>query len=414
MYLQHISLKNFRNYLRLELDLPQGVTVVQGRNAQGKTNLLEAIAYLATGKSLRALTERELVHWLAFEQEPIPYAEVAGDVLRDGIITRLRIVLTQQGGRGSGSGLRKVVMINGVRQRTIDLLGILPIVLFLPEDISLVSGPPSARRKYLNLLLCQIDREYCSHLDAYTKVVTRRNAQLRAFQGKRPDPTLLAFWNDALVEHGTYIIHRRQEIIARLDELVREQHRILTAGHGRLRVEYRPSLTLIPPSTQVPKAQLALALAKEPVAYTPPPILPPHKIRKRFQETLNTLQREEIEAGATLVGPHRDEMAFLLDGRDVRTFGSRGQQRTVALAVKLAEVQLIEEALGTSPLLLLDDVMSELDEERRARVLHVVRQVPQAILTTTDWDVFDADFLAHAYCLQVNEGILTEKTPDTP
>ncbi len=406
MYLTHLSLKNFRNYLRLELPLPQGVTVIQGRNAQGKTNLLEAIAYLATSKSLRALTERELVHWLSFEREPIPFAEVSGDVQHNGHTTHLRIVLTQQGGRGSGSGFRKVVTINGVRKRALDLLGILPVVLFLPEDITLVAGAPSVRRRYLNLLLCQIDREYCQHLDAYNKVITRRNAQLRAFQGRRPDPALMAYWNEALVEHGAYILHKRQEIVARLDTLVREQHRALAPRQGRLRVEYRSTISVNGTRAVVPKEQLALALHEEPVAYVPQPVVPLSRLQKRFGEQLEHVQRQEVEAGMTLIGPHRDDMVFLLEGRDVRTYGSRGQQRTVALSMKLAEVQLIQEALQASPLLLLDDVMSELDEERRQRVLDVVVHVPQAIITTTDWAPFHADFLSQAHRLEVAEGII--------
>ncbi len=406
MYLQHLSLKNFRNYLRLELPLPRGITVIQGRNAQGKTNLLEAIAYLATGKSLRALSERELVHWLSFEREPIPFAEVNGEIQRNGHTTRLRLVLTQQGGRGSGSGFRKVVTINGVRKRVLDILGILPVVLFLPEDITLISGAPSIRRRYLNLLLCQIDREYCRHLEAYNKVVTRRNAQLRAFQGKRLDPALLVYWNDALVEHGAYILHKRQEIVAQLDALVREQHRTLAPRQGRLRVEYRSTLAMNGNRPSVPREQLALALQEEPVAYLPQPVVPIPRLEKRFGEQLEQLQRQEVDAGMTLVGPHRDDMVFLLEGRDVRTYGSRGQQRTIALSMKLAEVQLIQEALGGSPLLLLDDVMSELDAERRQRVLDVVLHVPQAILTTTDWAPFPPDFLAQVHRLEVAEGII--------
>ncbi len=405
-YLRHLSLKNFRNYLRLELDLPRGITVVQGRNAQGKTNLLEAITYLATSKSMRALSDGEVVHWLTLEREPIPFAEVAGEVQYDGDVNILRIVLTQQGGRGSGSGFRKVVTINGTRKRALDLLGLLPVVLFLPEDVHLVAGPPSGRRRYLNLLLCQMDREYCRHLDAYNKVVARRNAQLRALQGRPFDENLIAYWDEALVEHGAYIIHKRQEVINRLDVLAREQHRLLTGDGGRLRVAYRPALNLSNEANGVPREQLALRMPGQPVAYVPQPVWPVPRLRKRFAEHLARNRRRELEAGMTLVGPHRDDLAFLLDGWDMRTYGSRGQQRTTALALKLAEVQVLEEALGASPLLLLDDVMSELDEERRRRVLQVVASVPQAIITTTDWSDFSPEFLRAANCLQVVEGVI--------
>jgi len=404
--LQHLSLKNFRNYLRLELPLPAGIIVIQGGNAQGKTNLLDAITYLATSKSLRALAERELVHWLTYEREPLPFAEVAGEVQRNGITTRVRIVLTQQMGRGNGRTFQKVVTINGVRKRALDLLGILPTVLFLPEDIDLVSGRPSGRRRYLNLALCQMDREYCHHLDAYNKIVARRNAQLRALQGRPYDEALLAYWDEALVEHGAYIIRKRQEFIAHLDVVAREHHRGLTSGEGRLRVAYRPSLPLASGDQPVPEEQLALTLHEEPVAYTPQPVWDMARIRKRFQSVLADVHRQDLEAGVTLVGPHRDDMAFLVDGRDLRTYGSRGQQRTAAVALKLAEVQVLKDVLGVSPILLLDDVMSELDQERRRRVLDLVLAVPQAIVTTTDWSDFTSEFLAQVHRLQVTGGVI--------
>jgi len=408
MYLQHLSLKNFRNYLRLELPFPAGITVVQGGNAQGKTNLLEAITYLATSRSLRALTERELVHWLTYEREPLPFAEAAGEIQGNGLTTRVRIVLTQQAGRGNGPSFKKVVTINGARKRALDLLGLLPTVLFLPEDIDLIAGSPTRRRRYLNMTLCQVDREYCRHLDAYNKVVARRNAQLRALQGRRYDEALLAYWDEALVEHGAYIVHKRQEIITRLDVVAREQHRSLVAGSGRLRVEYRPSLSLSARTEEVPEGQLALALHEQPVAYIPQPVWPVARIRRRFQQVLEQVRGRELEAGMTLVGPHRDDVAFLLDGRDLRTYGSRGQQRTAALATKLAEVQVIREVLGMSPILLLDDVMSELDAHRRRRVLDLVAEVPQAIITTTDWADFTPEFLDRVHRLEVEDGVIRE------
>lgn len=408
MYLQHLSLKNFRNYLRLELSFPPGVTVVQGDNGQGKTNLLEAIVFLATSKSLRATHDRELVHWLAFEQEPIPFAEAAGEVQHDGRVTRIRIVLTQQKGRDLEGGFRKVITIDGLRRRALDLLGLLPVVVFMPEDLLLISGAPSLRRRYLNLVLCQIDREYCRHLDAYNKVVARRNAQLRDFQGKAFDEDLLAYWDEALVRHGAFIMHRRQALLSRLDVLAREHHASLAPSQGRLRVLYQPALL---ESTQEKAAQLSLPMPQEPVAYREEPVLPVEAWERRLRHALRRTRAQEAHLGMTLVGPHRDEVVFLLDGRDVRVYGSRGQQRTVALALKFAEVQLLTETLGTSPVLLLDDVMSELDAQRRERVIDLVGQVPQAIITTTDWADFTANFLAQAHCLRVEGGVIKAASP---
>ena len=411
MYLRHLSLRNFRNYLRLELTLPPGVTVVQGGNAQGKTNLLEAIVFLATSKSLRAQSDRELIHWLAYEQEPIPFAEVAGEVETNGHTTHLRLVLTQQSSGGLHPRFRKVITINGVRKRVLDLLGILPVVIFMPEDVLLIAGSPSLRRRYLNMLLCQVDREYCRHLEAYNKVVLRRNAQLRELQGRSWDENLLAYWDEALIEHGAYLIHRRQALLSRLDQLAREHHTALAPHQGRLRVVYRPSVSPSQKPTVETETQRPMPWSQEPVTYTPQPVWSAETWCQEFQAALERLRDEELAAGITLVGPHRDDMMFLLDGRDVRVFGSRGQQRTVALALKLAEVQVITETLHSSPILLLDDVMSELDAQRRHRVLDLILQVPQAILTTTDWSDFTPEFLARAQCLEVRDGVLTPISP---
>ncbi len=409
MYLQHLSLKNFRNYLRLELSLSAGITVLQGDNAQGKTNLLEAIVFLATSKSLRAHSDRELIHWLAHEREAIPFAEVSGEIQHNGDVTRLRLVLTQQQRANTQPGIRKTVTINGVRKRVLDLLGILPVVIFMPEDVLLIAGSPSLRRRYLNILLCQIDREYCRHLEAYNKVLVRRNAQLRDLQGRQPDPHLLAYWDEALINHGAYLLHKRQAVLSRLDELARAHHTTLAPQQGRLRVVYRPAL----PIENTPAAeahQLSLPLPQE-LAHPPHPVWSVEQWRALFTTALENARKEELSAGVTLLGPHRDDVMFLLDGQDVRLYGSRGQQRTVALALKLAEVQVITEALNTSPILLLDDVMSELDAQRRHRVLDLVAQVPQAILTTTDWADFTPEFLAQAQCLEVHDGVLRPVTP---
>lgn len=404
MYLQHLSLKNFRNYLRLELPLPPGVTVVQGGNGQGKTNLLESVVFLATSKSLRATHDRELVNWLAFEREPIPFAEVAGEVQQDGRVTSVRIVLAQQKGRDPQGGFQKAITIDGVQRRALELLGLLPVVVFMPEDLLLISGPPSLRRRYLNLLLCQVDREYCQHLDAFNKVVARRNAQLREFQGQPVNSDLMAFWDERFIRHAAFIMHRRQALISRLDVLARGHHAALAAQQGRLRLVYRPALS---PASAAERLQRPLPMPQEPVAYGEEPVPPIQTWAKRLQRALAETREEEAQRGMTLVGPHRDELVFFMDGRDIRVYGSRGQQRTVALALKFAEVELITEALGTSPILLLDDVMSELDAQRRERVIQLVQQVPQAIITTTDWSDFTPDFLRQVHRLHVEAGLIS-------
>jgi DNA replication and repair protein RecF len=382
MRLTHLSLHNFRNYVRLDLDLPPGVTVLVGDNAQGKTNLLEAIYYLAISRSPHAGADREMVNWLAVEQEPLPYARLVGRVARRAGEVSIEITLTQQA--NNGARYRKQIRLNGVAKRAMDLLGQITVVLFLPEDIALVSGSPSRRRRYLDATLCQIDPPYCRALSRYNQVVTQRNALLRDLRERGGDPGQLAFWDERLVEHGAYLVARRRETLVRLDELTRTVHGELTDGQEGLRLRYLPSVELD-----------GLETADAIVA--------------AFQTQLEALRRREIAAGMTLIGPHRDEVRFLIDEVDAGIFGSRGQQRTVTLALKLAEVDLMRLETGEHPLLLLDDVLSELDVNRRRFLVDRLDNGPeQAIITTTDLNTIPEAFLERCRLWKVQMGRLGE------
>ena len=380
MRLTHLSLHNFRNYIRLDLDLPPGVTVLLGGNAQGKTNLLEAIYYLATSRSPHAGADRELVNWLAVEQEPLPYARLVGRVARGGSDLTIEITLTQQA--NDGTRYRKHIRLNGVARRAMDLLGQLAVVLFLPEDITLVPGPPSLRRRYLDAALCQIDPPYCRALSRYNRVVTQRNALLRDLRERGGDPAQLAFWDERLVEHGAYLIAHRREALVALDELAHAIHRKLTDSAERLHLRYVPSVEI--------NGQGAV-----------------DAVGTAFQTQLQALRQREIAAGMTLVGPHRDEVRFLINDADAGVYGSRGQQRTATLALKLAEVDLMRREMGEHPVLLLDDVLSELDAQRRRFLLHWLDDGPQqAIITTTDLHSLPATFLQRCQLWQVQMGRL--------
>ncbi len=384
MRLTHLSLHNFRNYVRLDLDLPDGVTVLLGDNAQGKTNLLEAIYYLATTRSPHAGADRELVNWLAAEEEPLPYARLVGRVARDTSDLTIEITLTQQ--PNNGNRYRKQIRLNGVPRRAMDLLGQLNVVLFLPEDIALVSGPPSLRRRYLDAMLCQIDPPYCRALSRYNQIVTQRNALLRDLRERGGDPSQLAFWDERLVEHGTYLVTRRREALVTLDELARVVHDELTDGVERLRLDYLPSVEI-----QGQEGTSAVGTA--------------------FQAQLRTLRQREIAAGMTLLGPHRDEVRFSINDADAGVYGSRGQQRTVALALKLAEVDMMRRETAHDPVLLLDDVLSELDTHRRRFLVHWLASSggpQQAIVTTTDLHTLPEMFLQHCQLWRVQMGRLSE------
>lgn len=395
MRLNHLSLTNFRNYARLELGLPDRLTVFQGANAQGKTNLLEAIHLLATGRSPRAVAERELINWLELDG-PLPYARLVGEIGEGNTTERLELVLelSRNGGAG-GPSVRKQVRINGVAKRALDLIGRLHVVLFLPEDISLVDGAPSGRRRYLDIALCQIDPIYCRALAEYTKVLTQRNALLKRLRDEGGDPGQLTFWDSQLAEHGAMLLSRRGRAIHVLAGLAADRHRELTGGAERLRLVYQPS----PDPVRL--------LAHRPVGEAVAPgyaDLPSDRIAERLLAELRATHRRDVAVGVSLLGPHRDDLAFVVEERDLRAFGSRGQQRTAALALKLAEVQMMRDVTGGSPLLLLDDVMSELDALRRHTLLDALAGVGQALVTTTDWADFTPELLAHARRLRVEMG----------
>lgn len=407
MFLTHLTLDHFRNYHSLSHDFAAPFTLVQGRNAQGKTNLLEAIYYLATSKSSHARTEKEVVGWSA-EGEPIPYSRIRGVVQQKNGEVELEVLFSP---RGDDGNFAKQVRVNGIARRSMDLIGHLRAVLFLPEDVVLVAGSPGERRRYLDVALCQIDRTYCRHLSLCQKVTTQRNSllrQLRERNASHRDPGVVAqlrFWDEQLVVHGAFVLARRYAFLARLDPTARTLHRELSAGLEELQLVYLPSFDpgflgetdyrrlvggdVTPQTGRLPDAPFALTALQE-----------------TFQKKLESRRSREIAAGATLYGPHRDDLAFLVNERDLRTYGSRGQQRTGALALKLAEVQAMTAETGEAPLLLLDDVMSELDAQRRATLLAALAGVEQAVITATDWEDFAPDFRAQAQLLHVDNGIL--------
>ncbi len=436
MKLNYLSLTNFRNYARLELGLPDRLTVVQGPNAQGKTNLLEAIHLLATGRSPRAVAERELINWLALDSS-LPYARLTADIGEGAHAQRLELVLevarypgTAAGGyspglaangtangtdgvripgaTGNGPVIRKQVRINGTPRRALELVGRLRVVLFLPEDVSLVAGAPSERRRYLDIALCQIAPAYCRALSEYNRVIGQRNALLKRLRDEGGDARQLHFWDARAAESGSLIVHQRLHAIQQLDRMATERHADLTEGSEKLVLRYLPGLDLEAPAGHDGAGQpYRRRLGEVPAAYL---ALSREAIQERILAQLRALQRREIAAGTSLAGPHRDDMSFTVDGHDLRAFGSRGQQRTAALALKLAEVQLMQHTTGESPLLLLDDVMSELDAVRRQTLLAALSGVAQAIVTTTDWNDFSPELLHHAATLHVEGGLLSPVT----
>lgn len=393
MWLQRLSLTNYRNYVRLELHLPPGLSIIQGQNAQGKSNLLEAIAYLATSRSPRTASDAELVNWLALE-EPFPYARLAADLQRGEHLDRVDITLLPANGNG---GFRKQVRINGVVRRALDLVGLLLVVLFRPEDVDLIAGAPAGRRRYLDIAICQIDPVYCRALSEYNRALEQRNALLRSVQPGPEAAAQLRFWDEKLAETGGLIMARRQWLINALEKAAALHHLDLSGGYERLRLRYLPSFDPGRPPTR----DTTPMIAETGVRYED---LTPEGVGSVFLAWLHQNRSRDLAAGMTLLGPHRDDVGFYLGERPLRHFGSRGQQRTAALAAKLAELTIMTEATGTTPVLLLDDVMSELDADRRAMLLQVLTTAAQAIVTTTDWHPFSPAVLAQAHTWRVHSG----------
>lgn len=408
MRLTHLSLNHFRNYHSLDLDFSGALTLLQGDNAQGKTNLLEAVHFLATSKSIHAQSEREVVNWGAAD-EPIPYARIAGAVARsdDPRPLGLEILLTP---RGDGVNFKKQVRVNGVNKRSMDFVGLLRAVLFLPEDIALVADGPGVRRRYLDIALCQMDRTYCRALSAYQKVVTQRNSLLKTLRDQGASPTApataaqLGFWDEQLVRHGSLVMARRGEFIRALEAVARIRHAELSDDRETLAIYYMPSFNAgLMSEANYQQLKNGRGLILEAVDVSAP--LPDAEtVAARYLAQLEAQRARELAAGGTLYGPHRDDLRLLANGRDLRLYGSRGQQRTAALALKLAEVRVMTEDTGAAPVLLLDDVMSELDARRRSALLSALDHVRQAIITATDWDDFTPEFRRQAQQLTVRDG----------
>jgi len=385
LLLERLTLDHYRNYTRLEARFGEGVIVLQGPNAQGKTNLLEAIYLLATTKSARTRTDADLITWGAPDPfSPTAFARITAHVARGRGPVDVEILIqdlsgasaadrTMADGRsaagrkvavpiGAGQSARKRFKVNGVPRRAGEVLGQVNAVLFAPADVAIVDGSPSARRRYLDVILCQTHPSYYRALQSYNKVLVQRNSLLRGIRDRVQPPETLAFWDGKLVEYGATVVVQRAEALAYLADAAAAQYGRVSGGRERLETTYLSS---------IPLEGAAVAGMG---------------VRETFEAELAAQRAREIGAGVSLAGPHRDDIGLAVGGVDVTQFGSRGQQRSVALALKLAELAYIRRETGEWPILLLDDATSELDAPRRAAVLELTRAIPQVFLTTAEPD----------------------------
>ncbi len=396
MYLKHLSLTNYRNYIRLEQSFPERTILVQGDNAQGKTNLLEAIYYLATTRSPIVGSDRHLLNWAA-GTEPLPFARLVGDVERAGGSRHVEITLVREPtAGGTADRLARRIRVNGVDKRAVDVLGQLNVVLFLPQDIDLVAGAPALRRRYLDATLCQVDPAYTRHLQRYNRVLVQRNHLLRRLRERRDDAAHLSYWDEQLARWGALVTGRRWQAIRHLEVAAEAVQPELTGGAEQLVLRYEASLPL--------PAGLDLSRAPDGDPDQPLPALADSALA-----ALGQARPRDLGSGITTVGPHRDELRFVANNVDIGLLGSRGQQRTVALALKLAELRFMAQESGEMPVLLLDDVMSELDRPRGQYLLGAVSAASQVIITTTDPGLYPPDFVQRAVLWQVKQGLITQQ-----
>ena len=411
MRLSYLRLSNFRNLAEVELEVPPGVSVYFGQNAQGKTSLVEAVYLLAIARSFRAENERELVNFGAAleggqalvdglveedapEERPHPNPLPGGEgtPARHRVIIGWRVHLNPRIEYGAGSSpppqgggdvgragyrVRKEIRVNRVRRTAGSLVGLVHAVLFSVQDIGLVQGPPSARRRFLDILISQADPLYLQGLQRYQRVLQQRNRLLRLRREGRAKPDEMEFWDDELVREGAWLTWRRNEVMGVLAPACLRHHCDLVGPGETLELRYRPS---------VPLTASADGMADS------------------YHEALRAVASRERATAATAAGPHRDDFDIIVNGVDMGAFASRGQARTLALSLRLAEAEALSAARGTGPLLLLDDALSEMDADRRRRVLEKAARYPQVLITTTDMEQVSGFFGADAAYFRVEGG----------
>jgi DNA replication and repair protein RecF len=399
MYIEYLSLTNFRNYARLEIMLPDAPVVIYGENAQGKTSLLEAIYYLATSKSPYTTSDRQIIHWCT-ENDPLPFARLAADVdgKRQGM-NRLEVTLMLERMPDGSQRFRKVVRQNGVDKRVMDTVGMVNVVLFLPRDLTLIEGSPADRRRFMDITLSQIEADYAATLEKYEKTLPQRNALLRRIAEKQSSVKELPYWDEQLIDCGSRIIAARQRFLREVEVQAQREHYDLTGRKETLTLRYQPNFNpTVSGDGQLSFDLLGLDLHRE---------LTAEQIAPQFAEQLANEQQESILRGVTLSGPHRDELRIHINERDAGLYGSRGQARTAVMSLKLAELAWMREKTGEPPILLLDEVAAELDSKRRAYLLDRIDGSTQTLLTTTELDIFTPSFLKRASVWQVENGKIT-------
>ncbi|MDP6421262.1 MAG: DNA replication and repair protein RecF [SAR202 cluster bacterium] len=386
-----MSLVNYRCYEHLELGFGAGFILLEGNNGQGKSALLEAVYLLAIAKAGRASSDRELVRWHV-RRDPYSHAQVAAQVTEPAGTTKLQAdfrplprtrgdddIAATNGADPDEFAFQKSFRVNGIGRPASGVVGILNAVMFGAEDLELVFGNPSVRRRYIDILVSQIDDRYLKSLQRYQKVLTQRNRLLKLLRGRSASLDELQFWNEELVSEGTIIMERRARSLASLDGIAAPIHSEISGNDELLRLVYRPNVEFEPEADE-------------------------RSISASFRDALARAIDREIAQGFTSCGPHRDDLAPLIGEMEASAYASRGQARTIVLAMKLAEAEHLKTRRGEEPVLLLDDVLSELDLVRRSLVLDRIESYQQCLVTTADPGVIPSSRTSKLRRYSVNAG----------
>ncbi len=339
MIIKSLEIADYRNYDSLHIDFSSGTNILYGDNAQGKTNILEAIYMSATTKSHKGTKDKDVVNFMKEEAHIRTYLE------KEGIETRVDMHLRKNKSKGIAIDGQKI-------KKAAQLLGLLNVVFFSPEDLSIIKNGPAERRRFVDMELCQLDQFYLYNLNNYNKIVNQRNKLLKDMYFNPSLRDTLNIWDSQLISFGSKIIERRQLFVEQLNEIILEIHRKLSGGRENLVIQYEPDVLI-----------------------------------DEYEKKMSLNQERDVKLKQTSTGPHRDDFSFVVGDIDIRKFGSQGQQRTAALSLKLSEIELVKKMTRDNPVLLLDDVLSELDSNRQNYLLSTIGDI-QTIITCTGLDEF--------------------------
>ncbi len=359
MIINSLALNNYRNYLSEEISFSDGINILYGDNAQGKTNILEAIYMLATTKSHRTSKDKEIINFNCDE------GHIKAQINKREINYRIDMHLKRN--KSKGVAIDRVPV-----KKTSQLMGMVNVILFSPEDLDIIKDGPSERRRFVDMELCQLNKIYYSNLSSYNKILNQRNNLLKNIYYDKSQMDMLDVWDAQLVDYGIKIIKDRNNFINKINEIILDIHKRLTSDKELIKVVYDMNVT-----------------------------------EEDFAKELILKREIDLRYQSTQVGPHRDDVSFFINDMDVKTYGSQGQQRTAALSLKLSEIELVKEIVGDNPILLLDDVMSELDTSRRDALLSSINDI-QTIITCTGYDDFIKERLTIDRVYQVSKGTVQQ------